>query len=95
MVGCELEDYYPERQTEIGDVVFEVYNFSEDMFKDVSFDVRKGEILVFSDLMGAGRTEVMCAIFGLDKKYSGTVKVNGQEITITNPAQATRKVLAS
>lgn len=91
MVGRELGDYYPDRQTEIGDVVFEVSNFTGEMFKDVSFSVRKGEILGFSGLMGAGRTEVMRAIFGLDKKVSGTVKVNGQEITISNPAQAIQK----
>lgn len=91
MVGRELGDYYPDRQTEIGDVVFEVSNFTGEMFKDVSFSVRKGEIIGFSGLMGAGRTEVMRAIFGLDKKVSGTVKVNGQEITISNPAQAIQK----
>ncbi|KHD45237.1 sugar ABC transporter ATP-binding protein [Streptococcus hongkongensis] len=91
MVGRELEDYYPERQTEIGEVVFEVSNFTGEMFKDVSFSVRRGEILGFSGLMGAGRTEVMRAIFGLDKKVSGTVKINGQEVSITNPVQAIKK----
>ncbi|HEN6665390.1 TPA: sugar ABC transporter ATP-binding protein [Streptococcus agalactiae] len=91
MVGRKLEDYYPEKHSEIGPVAFEVSNLCGDNFEDVSFYVRKGEILGFSGLMGAGRTEVMRTIFGIDKKKSGKVKIDNQEITITSPSQAIKQ----
>lgn len=91
MVGRKLEDYYPEKHSEIGPVAFEVSNLCGDSFEDVSFYVRKGEILGFSGLMGAGRTEVMRTIFGIDKKKSGKVKIDNQEITITSPSQAIKQ----
>lgn len=88
MVGREINDYYPQKTAEIGDVAFEVENLSGDSFKNVSFKVRKGEIVGFSGLMGAGRTEVMRAIFGLDPKISGSIKINGKDVTIHSPSQA-------
>ncbi|GAA5394979.1 sugar ABC transporter ATP-binding protein [Streptococcus uberis] len=88
MVGRELEDFYPEKKASIGDIAFEVENLTGSAFQDVSFKVRKGEILGFSGLMGAGRTEVMRSIFGLDKVKSGKIKLNGQALSISNPAQA-------
>lgn len=88
MVGREINDYYPEKTADIGEVAFEVENLSGSNFKNVSFKVRKGEIVGFSGLMGAGRTEVMRAIFGLDQKTSGIVKINGVEVNIQNPSQA-------
>ncbi|MBA2795468.1 sugar ABC transporter ATP-binding protein [Streptococcus porcinus] len=91
MVGRELNDFYPQKNAEIGDVAFEVKNLNNQAFNNVSFAVRKGEILGFSGLMGAGRTEVMRSIFGLDKKESGAILINGQEVTINNPAQAIAK----
>ncbi|HGC7146382.1 TPA: sugar ABC transporter ATP-binding protein [Streptococcus agalactiae] len=91
MVGRKLEDYYPEKHSEIGPVAFEVSKLCGDNFEDVSFYVRKGEILGFSGLMGAGRTEVMRTIFGIDKKKSGKVKIDDQEITITTPSQAIKQ----
>ncbi|MGT2832564.1 sugar ABC transporter ATP-binding protein [Streptococcus halotolerans] len=91
MVGRELEDYYPDKVAEIGDVAFEVSHLTGNTFKDVSFRVRKGEILGFSGLMGAGRTEVMRAIFGIDPLKSGQIKIDGQEVTIANPVQAIEK----
>ncbi|HGD3189082.1 TPA: sugar ABC transporter ATP-binding protein [Streptococcus agalactiae] len=91
MVGRKLEDYYPEKHSEIGPVAFKVSNLCGDNFEDVSFYVRKGEILGFSGLMGAGRTEVMRTIFGIDKKKSGKVKIDNQEITITSPSQAIKQ----
>ncbi|MFS5941457.1 sugar ABC transporter ATP-binding protein [Streptococcus agalactiae] len=91
MVGRKLEDYYPEKHSKIGPVAFEVSNLCGDNFEDVSFYVRKGEILGFSGLMGAGRTEIMRTIFGIDKKKSGKVKIDDQEITITSPSQAIKQ----
>ncbi|CAM4227285.1 D-ribose transporter ATP-binding protein [Streptococcus penaeicida] len=91
MVGRELNDFYPKKTSTIGDVAFEVKNLSGQGFEDVSFSVRKGEILGFSGLMGAGRTEVMRALFGLDTKKAGKVIIDGQEVDIKNPAQAIAK----
>lgn len=56
--------------------------------KDVSFKLRKGEVLGFSGLMGAGRTETLRAIFGADKKSSGTIFINGEEVKIRKPQNA-------
>lgn len=91
MVGREITDYYPEKHAEIGDVVFEVDHLSSDKFSDISFKVRSGEILGFSGLMGAGRTEIMRAIFGIDKVTSGTIKINGKVINITSPVDAIKQ----
>ncbi|MXQ47889.1 ATP-binding cassette domain-containing protein [Streptococcus pneumoniae] len=91
MVGRELEDYYPDKTAKIGEVSFEVSHLSGNDFEDVSFQVRKGEILGFSGLMGAGRTEVMRAIFGIDTLKSGQIKIDGQEVSIANPVQAIEK----
>lgn len=88
MVGREITDYYPEKTAEIRDIVFEAKNLSGDGFKNVSFEVRSGEILGFAGLMGAGRTESMRAIFGLDKLTSGEIYLNGQKLNIKNPAEA-------
>lgn len=79
-----------QKAAELGELVFEVENLSGECFKDISFQVRRGEILGFSGLMGAGRTEVMRAIFGLDKRTAGRIRLNGQDIQVTNPVQAIR-----
>jgi ribose transport system ATP-binding protein len=60
------------------------------LVRDVSFDLHRGEILGFAGLMGAGRTEVARALVGADKKDGGTVQVHGQEVAISNPADAAR-----
>ena len=73
-------------------VVLEVKNLNAgSSVKDVSFQLRKGEILGFSGLMGAGRTEVARLLFGADKKESGTISVNGKEVTINSPQDAIRE----
>ncbi|HEL1090553.1 TPA: sugar ABC transporter ATP-binding protein [Streptococcus equi subsp. zooepidemicus] len=90
MVGRDIDDYYPAKAAELGELVFEVENLSGECFKDISFQVRRGEILGFSGLMGAGRTEVMRAIFGLDKRTAGRIRLNGQDIQVINPVQAIR-----
>ena len=73
------------------EVVLEVAGLStKALLKDVSFDLRKGEILGFAGLMGAGRTEVARALVGADKTDAGTVKLRGREIQIRNPADAAK-----
>ena len=89
MVGRDLEDYYPSKTNEIGEIAFEVQNLSKDkVFKDISFQFRSGEIVGFSGLMGAGRTEIMRSIFGMDSLDSGKLILGGEEIVIHNPSSA-------
>jgi ribose transport system ATP-binding protein len=91
MVGRELTDYYPEKIAEIGEVVFEAKNLSGAAFEDISFKVRSGEILGFAGLMGAGRTEVMRAIFGIDKLKSGQIMIDGDIVNIKTPSDAIKQ----
>ncbi|WP_319476502.1 sugar ABC transporter ATP-binding protein [Marispirochaeta aestuarii] len=81
MVGRELSKEFPKDQVELGETVFEAKGLTrKGYFEDVSFHVRKREIVGFAGLMGAGRTEVMRAIFGLDPYSSGTIYKDGKEI---------------
>ncbi|MDM5201210.1 sugar ABC transporter ATP-binding protein [Fictibacillus enclensis] len=95
MVGRELGDRFPERQVTIGPERLRVENLSRnEHFKDIHFDVKQGEILGVAGLMGAGRTEIMEAIFGYKKKDSGTVYLDGQRLNISKPADAIAAGLA-
>lgn len=92
MVGRALNEQYPSVEKEIGETALEVENISTEAFlKNVSFQVRKGEILGIAGLVGAGRTETARAIYGADRKSSGTVKVHGETITVKRPKDAIRK----
>lgn len=85
MVGRKLESTYPKESIPLGSVMLEVEHLStKRLFKDVSFSVRAGEIVGFSGLMGAGRTEVMCSVFGLDRYDSGSIKIDGKEIKVSS-----------
>ena len=89
MVGRDMGDFYPDRQPKFGNELLQVKGLtSGDTFKDVNFSVRSGEILAFSGLMGAGRTEIMRAIFGVDKLDRGDIFVNGEKVEIKTPEQA-------
>jgi len=88
MVGRELKDRFPKRNSKPGEIVLEVKNLTGKAFRDVSFSVCSGEIVGVSGLMGAGRTEIMRGIFGLDSIESGDVILNGEKVTIKNANQA-------
>ncbi|MDA0169767.1 sugar ABC transporter ATP-binding protein [Solirubrobacter taibaiensis] len=92
MVGRELNmDAQPVGVRADREVVLEVEGLhTKDLLRDVSFDLRKGEILGFAGLMGAGRTEVARAVVGADRIDGGTIKLRGREIKVTNPADAAR-----
>ena len=78
MVGRELSSEYPKDFHPIGDKIFEVEGLtSPGTFQDISFDLHNGEIIGFAGLMGAGRTEIMRAIFGLDSCQKGTIRKQG------------------
>lgn len=90
MVGRDLGDIYAklDKDKEIGDVLLEVKGVSSDYVKEVSFTLRKGEVLGFSGLVGAGRTEIMRAIIGADKMRSGEVYLEGRKIVNRSPKEA-------
>ncbi|MEG7334806.1 ribose ABC transporter ATP-binding protein RbsA [Bacillus sp. 0102A] len=94
MVGRELTERYPKRAPSLGDNIFEVKNASvKGRFEDVSFSVRSGEIVGISGLMGAGRTEIMRALFGVDRLDSGEIWIAGKKTVIKNPQDAVKKGL--
>ena len=92
MVGREITQFFPKREVAIGDEVLRVEGLSRTgFFKDVSFSVRKGEILALTGLVGAGRTEVCEAIYGVTAADSGRVVLDGEELHLADPAQAIEK----
>ena len=88
MVGRELGEDYPQRTKPLGEVVLEVEGLKSEKVHDISFQLHKGEILGFGGLVGAGRTEVMQAIFGADRVKEGTITVKGKRETVKSPAKA-------
>jgi inositol transport system ATP-binding protein len=95
MVGRELTHMFPKLDAEIGEVILKVENLHRGtVVKDVSFELRRGEILGFAGLMGAGRTEVLETIFGVFKAESGTITINGKRQSINQPSDAIEAGLA-
>ncbi len=96
MVGRELKERYPKRTTVPGDPLLTVENLSSAVpkFKDVSFTLRKGEILGVAGLVGAGRTEVLETLFGIRLKGEGRIIMNGKEIDNSTPEKAMKNGFA-
>lgn len=95
MVGRDLTTLYPKEIVDIGEVVLEVKNLSrKGYFNDISFNVRKGEILGFSGLVKAGRSEVMECIFGVEKPDSGEVFMHGKKVIINSTEDAIDQKMA-
>jgi rhamnose transport system ATP-binding protein len=91
MVGRELSQLFPKQAAQIGDPVLTVSRLTrEGVFTDVSFEVRRGEIVALAGLVGAGRSEVARAIFGIDKPDGGHVEVDGVKLKPGAPAAAMR-----
>lgn len=89
MVGRKIDNIFPKIEVPVGDVVLEVKNLKQyGRFRDINFKVRKGEILGFSGLVGAGRSEVMRAVFGLDPYHEGEILLNGKKVVIRNTKDA-------
>lgn len=97
MVGRELTNRFPPKNNKPGDVILKIENLTSSMpnsFKNVSFELRKGEILGIAGLVGAQRTEVIEAIFGLRSIKSGKIYINGQEVCIHSPVDAKKYKIA-
>lgn len=95
MVGRSLDNIYPKEEAIIGEPVLKVEGLtSEGVFKDIDFIVRSGEILGVSGLVGAGRSEIFRAVFGIDPYSAGKMFIDGQEVNIKTPAEAIDNGLA-
>nr|WP_319019237.1 sugar ABC transporter ATP-binding protein [Microbispora sitophila] len=95
MVGRDLDALYPKLDTVPGEVALRVHRLTrEGVFTDVSFEVRRGEIVALAGLVGAGRSEVARAIFGVDRWDAGWVEVNGRRLPPASPTAAMSAGLA-
>ena len=95
MVGRKITELFPSARPAKGEVAFEVEGLTKrGLFENISFKVRKGEVFGVAGLMGAGRTDVMETIFGLQQADAGAVKIYGREVRIQSPADAIRHRIA-
>ncbi|MDP2790691.1 MAG: sugar ABC transporter ATP-binding protein, partial [Rectinemataceae bacterium] len=88
MIGRTIENEYPERPRSVGDTLMEVRSINTHKLHDISFTLKKGEILGLVGLVGAGRTEIVRALFGADKVRGHRVLIEGRQVAIRNPRDA-------
>jgi rhamnose transport system ATP-binding protein len=95
MVGREVGDLYPKAEAEVGDVVLDVRGLtSAGVFRDVDLQVRSGEIVALAGLVGAGRSEIARAVFGIDKYDEGSVRLKGDRVPAHKPQASIRAGMA-
>jgi inositol transport system ATP-binding protein len=95
MVGREITQMFPKEDVPIGEVVLSVRDLTLDgVFKNVSFDLRAGEILGMAGLVGSGRSSVAATLFGVTPATSGRIEIRGQQVTIDSPRTAMRHGMA-
>ena len=90
MIGRTIENEFPERPRCTGETILEVRSLNTHKLHDVSFELKKGEILGLVGLVGAGRTEIVRAIFGADKVKGHKILIDGRTVKIKNPGDAKR-----
>ena len=89
MTGRTFQERYPKINGNIGDTILEIQNFNkEGVFENINFNLKKGEIIGFAGLVGARRTDLLRAVFGLDEISSGKVLINSKEVKIAKPRDA-------
>lgn len=89
MVGRKLDQMFPEKDNQVGETILEVKNLSLDgVFEGVNFQLKKGEILGFAGLMGAGRSEVVETIFGIHQATGGVLEMAGNRLQFRSPSEA-------
>ena len=89
MVGRELADIFPARSTPTNETLLEVSGLTrEPAYRDVSFTLRRGEVVALAGLMGAGRTEVASALYGLQPASTGSIRFKGRDLLVKSPADA-------
>ncbi len=95
MVGRRIDEMFPKEEVPLGETVLSVEGLSQDTrVRNVSFELRRGEILGIAGLMGAGRTELVETIFGIRKPSAGQIRIGGQPVTIASPRDAIRHRIA-
>ncbi len=95
MVGRELSNMYPEKTAQVGEIVLRVKSLClESLFNQISFELRKGEILGIAGLMGAGRSELVETIFGIRKASNGSIQFKGREGLFKSPKYAIERGIA-
>ncbi|MED1468532.1 sugar ABC transporter ATP-binding protein [Bacillus salipaludis] len=95
MVGREIKQVFHKEKAELGEVILAVKNLSrKGKFQNVNFELRKGEILGIAGLMGAGRTEVIESIFGIDPPDTGEIYIKGKKVKMKNPQDAIKNKIA-
>jgi ABC-type sugar transport system ATPase subunit len=91
MVGRVVETLFPKTETQPGDTVLSVRGLGRgNVLRDISFDLRRGEVLGLSGLVGAGRTEIARCVFGADRYDRGTIVLDGEPVTIRSPEEGVR-----
>jgi len=88
MVGRAIKDIYPKKTFNPGEIIFQANHINSARVHDVSFNLRKGEILGFYGLVGAGRSETMRAMLGIDKNIKGNILLENQKVVIDSPVDA-------
>ncbi|WP_157315479.1 sugar ABC transporter ATP-binding protein [Chitinibacter sp. GC72] len=88
MVGREIGDRFPVRQATLGEVRLKVSDLADATISGINFAVRAGEVLGIAGLMGAGRSEILKTIFGINRKVAGRVELDGQALNARSPAEA-------
>jgi ABC-type sugar transport system ATPase subunit len=91
IAGKDMSELFPKTETKIGEVALEVKNLSGEGFRDISFKVQWGEILGVAGLVGAGRSELVRALYGMNDLFQGEVHLDGEKVRITRPEQAIEK----
>jgi ribose transport system ATP-binding protein len=91
MTGRTIEEYAPPKAASVGEIIFEASGYSGAMFRNISFNLRKYEILGFSGLIGAGRSELMKALVGIIKSSGGTVKTGDKTFRFSNYTKALKQ----
>jgi ribose transport system ATP-binding protein len=94
MVGRELAKEYPHNKAVKGKEILKVENLSSEKLNNVSFSLKKGEVLGIAGLVGAGRSELVRAVFGADKITSGIIRIDDMEVRITSPQEAIKSGIA-
>ncbi|EKN66117.1 ABC transporter-like protein [Neobacillus bataviensis LMG 21833] len=95
MLGQKLDEQFPEKNTEIGDTVFEVKGLTDrEKIKDLHMHVKSGEIVGIAGLVGAGKTELCKALFGSEKLTGGEIIINGNKLSLKSPYDAVKNGLA-
>lgn len=88
IVGRELSSIFDKQEISPGEIVLSVAGLTGTKFKEINFNVRRGEILGIAGLMGSGRTEIVNAIYGLEKIFKGDIVIKGKKVTIRSPRDA-------